>query len=138
MTDDSDSDRPTKRHTPVSALFPRIHENPQKQTAELIDVISRHGRVMISHTDQLTRHHEKIKVLESKDPVKVAHEMEDKFDEKITKLDRDIIKLRTAVYVAAVIIGSGVAGSTAANTIKKDSPPVQIQLPPEVLEALKH
>jgi hypothetical protein len=137
MTDDSD--RPTKRHTPVSALFPRILENPQKQTAEILDVLARHGRVMLSHTDQLTRHHERIKGLEGKDPVQVLHEIEDKFEEKVTKLDRDIIRLRTAVYVAAVIIGSGVAGSTAANSIKKDSgPPVQIQLPPEVLEALKH
>lgn len=138
MSNDDETDRPPpKRGTPVSALFPRIFDNPQKQSAEHHDVIGRHGRAISYHTDRIIHMEERIKKLEKSDPHKAVQESEDELKDKITNLERDFIKLRTAVYVAAVILGSGLTGNAVSNTLKKE-PPSVIQLPPEVIEALKH
>jgi len=123
-----------------SQMFPRIvHkrdanpiDNLELQVTEHHDVLTRHGRIMGSQADQLIDIHEDIKQLKDASPI-------GGIAERLTKVEHDLLKLRTAIYVVGILLTGGYMGGKTIERVipQTPSPPQVIQLSPEALKALQ-
>lgn len=75
--------------------------------------------------------HEKFKNIESDDPVKQLRELELEFIEKLHKVEADVrvevTRVRTALYIAAIVLGGGYGSGKAIEALKEPQP-VNVQV----------
>ena len=87
-------------------------------------LIRRQSSIVESHTNQLMMIHEKFKNLENDDPVKQLRELELEF---IEKLHKEVTRVRTALYIAAIVLGGGYGSGKAIEALKEPQP-VNVQV----------
>jgi len=94
-------------------------------------LIRRQSSIVESHTNQLMMIHEKFKNIESDDPVKQLRELELEFIEKLHKVEADVrvevTRVRTALYIAAIVLGGGYGSGKAIEALKEPQP-VNVQV----------
>jgi len=90
------------------------------------DVLSRHGRIMAAqvrnYLDLLTR----IDRLEKNSPQLEISELEKRLTAKVTQLDTDVkievARIRTALIVAATLVGGGAGASKVVDALQPPQP----------------
>jgi hypothetical protein len=131
---------PDEKQSAESQMFPRLthkHDLPpidnlSLQVKEHHSVLTRHGRIMHSHSNQLVSMHETVTNLEDASPL-------GGISERLTKVEHDLLKLRTAIYIVGALLTSGYMGGKVVDRVipLTASPPQVIQLSPEAIKALQ-
>jgi hypothetical protein len=121
-------------------MFPRLThkhdlsaiDNLDAQVKEHHTVLTRHGRIMHSHSNQLVAMHESVTKVESTSPL-------GGISERLTKVEHDLLRLRTAIYIVGALLTSGYMGGKVVDRVVPSAPPPPqiIQLSPDAIKALQ-
>jgi len=122
----------------VSALFPKLvrrRDNMNQidtlelQVTEHHEVITRHGRAIHGNATNFANVHSEVVKIKSSDPL-------GGINERLNKVELDLAKLRTAIYIVGVLLTGGYVGGKTIERVTPNQPQV-IQLAPEALKALQ-
>lgn len=116
------------RETKRSDFYPQHPPSLENHHA----VLHRQSHVLFSHTDQLMAVQQRLTELGKVSPATEIHELEQRVFERVAKIETDfrveVARVRTAIYVAAVLIGGASAGGKVLEVLQPPTP-IVVQAP---------
>jgi len=89
-------------------------------------LLTRHAHIIQSHTNQLITADQRFKAFQETDPMKELKDLELQFLEKLHKVEAEVrvevTRVRTALYIAALMLGGGYGSGKAIEALKEPQP----------------